>query len=222
MLQSALAPVDIYCERTDASLWSEPVNLFTNLIFLIVGVAGVAMARRRRAGLFAEVLAWWIVAIGVGSAAFHMFANRGTVLADVMPIATLVMAMTIFCLRRMFGLSWPATMLVFFGFYILAGLLTWSVPAWLSDATNGSTGYLAAFIGLPLFGGALVAKGHPAGRYFIAAFVVFASALLFRSIDEEVCASLPLGTHFLWHLLNGLMLGIIIAAVVRHGREVPG
>jgi hypothetical protein len=28
---------------------------------------------------------------------------------------------------------------------------------------------------------------------------------------------MPLGTHFLWHSLNGLMLGIVLAAVVRHG-----
>ncbi|MBL8581913.1 MAG: ceramidase domain-containing protein, partial [Rhizobiaceae bacterium] len=217
MLETLLAPVDLYCERTDASLWSEPVNLLTNLVFLVVGLAGVAMARRNDAGLFAEVLAWWIVVIGIGSAAFHMFANRATVVADVLPIATLVLAMTIFALRRMFGFSWPITLLLFFGFYAAAGLLTWSVPNWLREATNGSTGYLAAFVGLPLFGGVLAARGHPAGRYFLAAFAVFCLALVFRSIDEDVCASLPLGTHFLWHLFNGTMLGILIVAIARHG-----
>jgi hypothetical protein len=36
-------------------------------------------------------------------------------------------------------------------------------------------------------------------------------------IDPIVCAGFPLGTHFLWHLLNGLMLGVLLAAVARFG-----
>ncbi|TIW70016.1 MAG: hypothetical protein E5V56_02825, partial [Mesorhizobium sp.] len=35
--------------------------------------------------------------------------------------------------------------------------------------------------------------------------------------DPLVCASFPLGTHFLWHILNGLMLGVLLAAVARQG-----
>ena len=27
-------PLDVYCERTDPSLWSEPLNVVTNLAFL--------------------------------------------------------------------------------------------------------------------------------------------------------------------------------------------
>jgi hypothetical protein len=33
-----------------------------------------------------------------------------------------------------------------------------------------------------------------------------------------VCAALPIGTHFLWHVLNGVVLGVVIAAIARHGR----
>ncbi len=30
--------IDLYCERTDASLWSEPLNALSNLGFLLVAV----------------------------------------------------------------------------------------------------------------------------------------------------------------------------------------
>jgi hypothetical protein len=31
----------------------------------------------------------------------------------------------------------------------------------------------------------------------------YLAALFFRTIDNEVCAAVPIGTHFLWHLLIG-------------------
>jgi hypothetical protein len=35
-------------------------------------------------------------------------------------------------------------------------------------------------------------------------------ALTFRSIDLALCSTVPFGTHFVWHLLNALMLGWMI------------
>jgi hypothetical protein len=40
--------------------------------------------------------------------------------------------------------------------------------------------------------------------------VVLVISLAFRTIDAPLCAGWPLGTHFLWHLLNGAMLGWMI------------
>ncbi len=37
-----------------------------------------------------------------------------------------------------------------------------------------------------------------------------------RSLDMPLCGSWPLGTHFLWHLLNALMLGWMIEVYRRH------
>ena len=50
---------------------------------------------------------------------------------------------------------------------------------------------------------------------------VFALSLGFRTLDAPLCGTLPLGTHFLWHLLNGLMLWLLLRALILHGR-VPG
>jgi hypothetical protein len=32
-------PIDLYCERTDASFWAEPANALTNAAFLIAAAA---------------------------------------------------------------------------------------------------------------------------------------------------------------------------------------
>ena len=88
MWQTLLAPVDLYCERTGPALWAVPANALTNLAFIVAGLWGVREVRWHRTGTFAEVLAWWVVAIGIGSMLFHAFAVKATIWADVLPIAS--------------------------------------------------------------------------------------------------------------------------------------
>ncbi|NDC21523.1 MAG: hypothetical protein EBZ56_07875, partial [Burkholderiaceae bacterium] len=77
-----LNPVDIYCERLDASFWSEPINAITNLAFIIAGWL-IWRMRSPRSGLMSILL----ILIGLGSFSFHTFANRLTGLLDVLAIA---------------------------------------------------------------------------------------------------------------------------------------
>jgi len=49
--------------------------------------------------------------------------------------------------------------------------------------------------------------------------VIFVVSLAMRTVDRELCSSLPLGTHFGWHLLNGLVAATMIVVFVRHGRS---
>jgi hypothetical protein len=48
---------------------------------------------------------------------------------------------------------------------------------------------------------------------------ILVASLTFRSLDMAVCAALPVGTHFLWHVLNGVMLGWMIEVWRRHARS---
>ncbi|CCV04389.1 membrane hypothetical protein [Mesorhizobium metallidurans STM 2683] len=168
MWQTFLTPIDLYCERTGPELWAEPVNALTNLAFIAAGLWGVREVRRLGTGTFAEALAWWVVAIGVGSALFHTFANHGTVWADVLPIAGFTLAYTLFNLRRFLGMGWGKAVVVFVAFYAVAGLLTFAVPDWLRQASNGTTGYLPPFLALAFFGAWVAASGNRAGWYNLA------------------------------------------------------
>jgi len=88
-----------------------------------------------------------------------------------------------------------------------------------TTALNGSEGYLPAFLALLIVGAVLKARSHPAATWLLSAAGIFAVSLTFRTIDLRVCASFPLGTHFLWHLLNGALLGKLLFAMIRHGRR---
>lgn len=209
--------LDLYCERTGPEFWSEPVNALTNLVFVLAGLWGVYEVRRRGTGAFAEALAWWAVAIGVGSFLFHTYATRLTMWADVLPIAGFTLAYTLLNLRRFVGMAWPKALAVFIAFYIAAAIVTLMVPDWLREMTNGSTGYLPPFLALIFFGIVVIRAGNPAGWYNLAAALMFCASVTFRAIDPVVCEAMPLGTHFLWHTINGLMLGVLLAATARYG-----
>lgn len=43
---------------------------------------------------------------------------------------------------------------------------------------------------------------------------IFAIALLFRTIDLMLCDYIPIGTHFLWHLFNGLLVYLVFRALI--------
>lgn len=219
MFDSLFASIDNYCERTGPEIWSEPLNALTNLAFIAAGVWGLREVRRHRAGGFAELLAWWAIAIGVGSGLFHTFANGLTRWADILPIAGFTLALTLFNLRRFMGFGWPKSLAIFVAFYAFVGFLTWMVPDWLRVASNGSTSYLPAFLALVCFGILVIVSGNPAGWYNIAAAGIFVVSVTFRVIDERVCEAFPAGTHFLWHTLNGLMLGVLLASVAWYGKR---
>ena len=217
MWQALLTPVDLYCERTGPGLWVEPANALTNLAFIAAGLWGILEVRRHKAGTFAEVLAWWVVAIGIGSTLFHTFATRLTIWADVLPIAGFTLAYALFNLRRFLGMEWGKAIAVFIVFYAVAGAIAFAVPDWLRQASNGTTGYLPPFLALAFFGAWAAAAGSTAGWYNLTGSAIFVVALVCRMIDPIVCAGFPLGTHFLWHVFNGLMLAVLLAATARFG-----
>lgn len=217
MNASLLEAIDNYCERTGPELWSEPLNALTNLAFIAAGVWGLVLARRHGTGRFAEVLAWMAILVGLGSGLFHTWANGLTKWGDIIPIALFVFTYTLFALRRYLDLGRGTTAIAFVAFYAVAGFVTWMVPQWLVVATNGSTGYLPALLALVALGGWIAWSGHPAGRYMVAGGAIFIVAVACRIVDMRVCDALPIGTHFLWHTLNGLLLGVLLTAAARYG-----
>src|SRR5262249_44767381 len=94
-------PIDLYCERTDPSFWAEPANALTNAAFLIAAAAAFWMWRRAGGRVF-PVLALIVVlvAVGLGSFAFHTFETRGARLADVIPIAIFIYGYLLLAMMR--------------------------------------------------------------------------------------------------------------------------
>ncbi len=206
-------PVDIYCERTDPSFWAEPVNAITNAAFLIAAL--VAFVHWRRAGGCdwpVAILITLTAVIGVGSFIFHTVATRGAVLFDTVPIALFIYSYLFLALRRFIGLSLSPSLAVLAAFAAVSYGLTQIVPR---GALNGSYAYMPALAATLMVG--WLARHQQAGRWVMAAGVTLAVSLTFRSIDQTVCAAVPLGTHFLWHCLNGLVLYLLLRGAIGAG-----
>ena len=206
-----------YCERLDASFWAEPVNALTNLAFLVAALIALQLWRRQQGREGAALaLILLVFAIGVGSFLFHTMPNGWTVLADVVPIQLFAFGYFAFALSRFLGVSGSGTAIATFAFFGFALLLSWAGRAALPAMMAGSAGYAAFLLGLA--GIALAMRRAPAlsgQRQLLAlAGAVFAASLTMRSIDGPLCGALPLGTHWLWHLLNGLVLYLLLRAAL--------
>ncbi len=205
--------INAYCERTDASFWSEPVNAITNAAFLIAAaLAFLAWRRQPRADWPALALILILTAIGIGSFLFHTFANRWSMLADVIPITIFIYVYFFFAMRRYFGLNLLFALALTIGFFALSAAIGAMLPP---RFLNGSGGYLPALGAILVVGLILIPRDRETARTLIAAGVVFAVSLTARSIDAAACEALPLGTHFLWHVLNAVVLYILLVGMMR-------
>ncbi|WP_336814654.1 ceramidase domain-containing protein [Bosea sp. MMO-172] len=206
-----------YCERIDGSFWAEPLNAVTNGAFLVAALAAFWLWRRQGGrDAVTLVLIGLVFAIGIGSFLFHTTPNRWTLLADVVPIQLFAFGYFAFALRRFLGLSGVVTAVGTLAFFVLALGLSAAGRAVLPAGMAGSAGYAAFLLGL--IGMALAMARTPVlcdqRRLLALAAGAFAVSLRMRSIDGALCGSLPLGTHWLWHLLNASVLYLLLRAAV--------
>jgi hypothetical protein len=157
-----------------------------------------------------------VCVIGAGSTAFHMFANRWSLVADVLPITAFIYSFFLYAMRRFVGLSWPWSLAATVLFFAASFAFASAVPP---GTLNGSVSYLPAFAGLVGLGAFLFGRAFPAGRWLIAAAAVFLVSLTFRTIDLMVCTCLPSGTHWAWHALNAVVLFLALTSAIRYGRS---
>jgi hypothetical protein len=205
-----LEPIRNYCERTSDLLWSEPLNAITNLSFLI---AAWLLWKRYKASATHDrplaIMITLVAIVGIGSSLFHTFANRLTMLADVIPIALFTFFYLWHALRSLVGVSIYCTiglLLVFVGLAVEMSHLPGEYRF------NGSADYFPCLGALLAIGISLFIRGHAAAKYLLAAALCFMASLTFRSVDFAICESLPVGTHFLWHSINGVMLYLLVSA----------
>ncbi|MEM7295111.1 MAG: hypothetical protein AAF330_00540 [Pseudomonadota bacterium] len=207
------AQFDGYCERTDLTFWSEPLNALTNAAFLIAAL--VMWQRTRGADLpIASLLCLILAAIGIGSFLFHTFATGWAALADVIPIGLFILLYLFAVGRDFLGLPvWVAAILALaFGpyAYLMLPLLD-SLPFFrISDFYWTVPILLVAFIPFVMRTNLTTAQGMLIGA------AVLCASITLRSVDEPLCAQFRIGTHIFWHALNAVMLGWMIEVYRRH------
>jgi hypothetical protein len=221
-LSSSLnTPVDMYCERLGPEFWAEHRNALSNIAFLVAGLVGLMLANRLKAeskpSSWVLLLSCNSIVIGVGSFLFHTFATKWAMLADVIPISIFMCLYLAFALDRILVLKKTVTAFAVLVF-LLIGL---SAPKIAGDALNGSVGYFPAWATLAIVGHFVKAKNWPVAKLLLVAMAVFAVSLGFRIVDHSVCDSFSLGTHFLWHSFNGVLIATLIYAAFVAESSLP-
>ncbi len=201
-----------YCERLGPEFWSEPLNAITNAAFLVAALAAFLLWRRKTpddwAGLSLIVV---LAAIGTGSFLFHTFATVWAVLADVIPIAIFIHVYLYFALKRFLELHWWVALGIVVAFFAATPLVAETLFAPL---VGSSAGYVPALLAIFVVGSLIFRKDQQLGRQVLLTGLVFLASLTFRTIDGPLCSQLAFGTHFMWHILNSIVLFLLIRVLI--------
>ncbi len=224
------AHVDIYCERIDPSFWAEPLNAISNAAFILAAAWGAYSAYKEG---ITNPAVWFLIflafCIGTGSFLFHTYATVWAGFADTLPIWTFVATYTLVCIWLIGGVA-PSKIAI--GVVILVALIT---VLWLANDSppdpnaappapsrfNGSEQYLPAIIAMIVFSTITLIRKHPIRYWFLAATLTFFVSLVFRTFDMAICDAFPYGIHYFWHILNGLMIGLLLQALIRNVKRTP-
>jgi hypothetical protein len=230
--------VFLYCERgTNEALFAEPLNAASNASFLLAALVALLLLLRRPKELRSAdhfLFIALVFLIGIGSLSFHLLADRASMLADVIPINVFMLVYLGFALNRFLRVPPGWTVLILIGF-VGSVALTMQVKCWgggigfpgaevsgASECLNGSLVYLPALLAMAIVGGLMVERRDPAAPYILWAALIFAISVTFRSLDLALCDAYQfqgrrIGTHFVWHLLNGLALFLLLRASLEVG-----
>jgi hypothetical protein len=193
--------VDIYCERLDASFWAEPINAISNLSFIVAGLLLWRLKSPR-----ATVMAILLILIGLGSFSFHTYANRLTGLFDVLAIALYLVAFA-FLIPKQWSKSsiWIqlGSVLVLIICIVLTQLLIGTLKPTFPWLPPGM--YLGAWLTLIIYALVTQSSNSQAARFLWLAIIIFPFSLMSRQLDIPLC-DFTGGSHWLWHLINGLTL----------------
>ena len=194
--------MDAYCERVGMGVFAEPLNAVSNVSFLLAALAAWVLATRTGAlSAGVRVLIALGASVGIGSILWHTYPTMLTLILDSVPILIFIIWYIWLYARNVIGMR-PLFAVASAAAFLLATFL--ALP--FAGVLHGAFVYTPGLIVTLVLGVFHARERRRAARFtLLAAAGVYLAALFFRTIDNEVCPVLPIGTHFLWHLLIGLV-----------------
>ncbi len=204
----------VYTETDLDRFIAEPWNAVSSLLYMLPAIYWLFRIRGQykeyKFLFFASAL---VITGSLGSTLYHAFrASRFFLIMDVLPVAVLVLSLSIMFWYRVFRNGFlmaavvvPLTALRFLLFNILPDKLAIN----LSYALTGIIVMLPVII-------LHFQKRIVYLKYILYMLPAFALALLFREMDSWQMQLLPMGTHFLWHAFSGVGTYFLLAFLYRN------
>ncbi|TAF76540.1 MAG: hypothetical protein EAZ52_04140 [Alphaproteobacteria bacterium] len=206
------------CERESLAWFAEPLNVISSLLFFVVAIMVFRYMRRFQEDLHGykiydlHAMNALIFMIGIGSTLYHVHPTPTTELIDMIPIVSFIVVFFLSAMRRIVKCSMFETMICFLAFGGGTHILVDQFP----QAMNDSIGYFSSMASLVAIAFYLNIKRRRTAQAFLVAALIGVISLFFRSVDTALCDMFPMGTHFLWHSCNALLIYILMVQMVRN------
>jgi hypothetical protein len=176
---------------------------------VLLGIlALVLLVRGRHRNAVAYILAILTVLTGVGSVAWHSMRTEFTLLIDWLPGAVYFVIVAYFWAHHV------SRWYVGLALLVTLSILAFAVPFHTIQAYR-----VFIFTAIVLIAIALVVatwwQRREAFWWALAMFAAAALALFLRTLDLDVCETIPVGTHFFWHIFLGLAAYCGVWMIVR-------
>tara|TARA_B100001121_G_scaffold310523_1_gene342209 strand:+ start:2514 stop:3164 length:651 start_codon:yes stop_codon:yes gene_type:complete len=201
--------VDIYCERISPEIFSEPVNFFSNFafwitFFLLLKKHNKKNYRDEVTRIYSFILIILVFLIGAGSFLFHLFGNLWSLLADTISIMIFIILYLYLAVRFYLGQTLFVSAFAILFFLILNYLLSYLGIKEISS-------YLIALLSMLIISYIAYSENKRDISYgLLLSSVIFTLSLGFRQLDLFACAQFSLGTHWIWHILNSILLYTLV------------
>lgn len=186
-------------------LVKEPWNAASSLFFLVPVAYWFYLLRGKYKAYWPITVLLPLLALnGIGSTVYHAFrAHDFWLFLDFIPAAAAMLILTFYLWNRLLG-KWYFTMLVVIAFMAMRG-----VPPLVFDFDE-SDRHIMINIGYFITGlmimtpviGLLLKTNFFKWKLFVASAFFLGMALLFRYIDNTNAPMLPMGVHWLWHVVS--------------------
>ncbi len=206
------------CERaSEPGLWQEPLNTFSNLLFLYVAYKIYAYYHKHpdvqgQRIWDIHIMTFLVAIIGIASTVFHMYPTLDTEMLDVAAIVLFINIFFFSVLFRIGKCNFFQALICYVAFIGFTHMVVSMFPRGLND----SIGYLSTMGSLVMIAIYLHLKARPSSQYFLVAALIGVCSLFFRSVDNAVCGQFPMGSHFLWHSLNAMLIYIVLKQIIRN------
>ncbi len=199
-------------------------DVVSNLPFVVVGLAGLALVRRAH-GLPRALVALFFVSvagIGLGSAAYHAAPGDVTLALDWMPIVlTLAFLVSLLLADRVDRRTGTLAAVVLPAIAIGAVLWWWGGGGTAGGDMRWYAGLqLSMVVAVPVIV-AMYPRGRLAARYLLLGVACFVLARLTNAADASLLATTGVSGHSLKHVVAAAATGCVYLAVRRAALAAP-